>query len=365
MDFVKKKEEKPENHQVKRTYPTWFFTLTWAITGLMVGLMGFSLYQYLSGKSLLAFISLPNRPEGNAAVSTLPDFAPAKSYESIERNTNPDTVLPVGSRKEVVEYTVAAGDSLFGIAKQYEVNPESVLWANADILNDDPHLISIGMKLKIPPVDGILYKWKEGDKLDEIAAKYHASLEDILFYPGNNLDMTNPVVEPGTLLMIPNGYRPFHTWVIPVAAGANAGVTAQIAGPGSCTPPSGGYSGTYSFVWPTPYYGIISGNDYWSGHRGIDAQCFQGDSIFASDSGVVIYAGSISGGYGNLVAIDHQNGYLTLYAHLSGFNVTCGQSVSQGQTIGFCGSTGNSTGAHLHFEVRQNGGFVNPWYVLQ
>ena len=101
------------------------------------------------------------------------------------------------------------------------------------------------------------------------------------------------------------------------------------------------------------------------GHQAIDAQCFQGDSIFASDSGVVIYAGAISGGYGNLVAIDHQNGYLTLYAHLSGFNVACGQSVSQGQVIGFCGSTGNSTGAHLHFEVRQNGGFINPWHVLQ
>ena len=66
-----------------------------------------------------------------------------------------------------------------------------------------------------------------------------------------------------------------------------------------------------------------------------------------------------------MVAIDHQNGYLTLYAHLSGFNVACGQSVTQGQVIGFCGSTGNSTGAHLHFEVRQNGGFINPWYVLQ
>ena len=151
---------------------------------------------------------------------------------------------------------------------------------------------------------------------------------------------------------------------MPVAAGNNAGVTAKIAGPGSCTP-EGGFFGTYSFVWPAPYYGDVSGNDYWSGHQAVDAACFEGDSIFASDSGVVIYAGPISGGYGNLVAIDHQNGYLTLYAHLSGFNVACGQSVSQGQVIAFCGSTGNSTGAHLHFEVRQNGGFVNPWHVLQ
>jgi murein DD-endopeptidase MepM/ murein hydrolase activator NlpD len=364
MAFFMKKEEKPEKSREGRAHPSWLVAATWVIAGLMVGLMGFSLYQYFSGQPLFAFISMLNRPADSSASSSLPDFAPSKSYESVERNANPDTVLPVGSRKEVVKYTVAIGDSLFGIAERYEVEPESVLWANSDTLNDDPHLISVGLKLNIPPVNGILYQWKEGDNLDEIAAKYHASVEDILLYPGNDLDITDPVIEPGTLLMIPDGYRPLQPWVVPVVAGDNAGVTAQIAGPGSCTP-SGGSYGTYSFVWPTPYYGVITGNDYWSGHQAIDAKCFQGDSIFASDSGVVIYAGPISGGYGNLVAIDHQNGYLTLYAHLSGFNVQCGQSVTQGLPIGFCGSTGNSTGAHLHFEVRQNGGFVNPWHVLQ
>ena len=364
MAIFKKKEEKPEKSRGGRTYPAWLVTATWAIAGLMVGLMGFSLFQYFSGQSLFAFISRPSRLANSTVVSSLPDFAPSTSYESVERNANPDTILPVGSRKEVVEYTVDIGDSLFGIAEQYEVEPESVLWANSDTLNDDPHLISVGVKLKIPPVNGILYQWKEGDKLDEVASKYHASVEDILLYPGNGLDMTDPVIEPGTFLMIPDGYRPLHPWVVPVVAGDNAGVTAQISGPGSCTP-SGGSYGTYSFGWPTPYYGEITGNDYWSGHQAIDAKCFQGDSIFASDSGVVIYAGPISGGYGNIVAIDHQNGYLTLYAHLNGFNVACGQSVSKGTVIGFCGSTGNSTGAHLHFEVRQNGGFVNPWHVLQ
>ena len=364
MAFFRKKKNTIENTGEGGTYPVWLVAATWIIAAFMVGLMGFSLYEYLSGRSLIAFINRPGKSAGVKDVSSLPDYAPTKPYESIERSTNPDTVLPVGSRKEVVKYTVDVGDSLFGIAEQYEIEPESVLWANYDTLNDDPHLISVGVQLNIPPVDGILYKWKQWDELDKISAEYHAPVEDILLYPGNNLDITDPVIEPGALIMIPNGYRPLQPWVVPVVAGDDAGVTAQIAGPGSCTPAGGSY-GTYSFVWPTPYYGSVTGNDYWAGHQAIDAQCFEGDSIFASDSGVVIYAGPISGGYGNLVAIDHQNGYLTLYAHLSGFNVGCGQSVTQGQVIGFCGTTGNSTGAHLHFEVRQDGGFINPWYVLQ
>jgi len=348
----------------RSAYPGWLVASTWIVAVLMTALMGFLLYRYFTGLPLFSFLNPAGQGIQTSSVSTLPAFEPTRSYEAVERSANPDTVLPVGSRNEVVEYAVASGDSLFGIAEQYEVEPESIMYANFDILNDNPHLISVGVNLKIPPVDGILYQWKEGDTLEQVAAKYYAEVEDILFYTGNNLDITNPVIDPGTFIMIPNGWRPLEPFVVAVTAGDNAGVTAQIAGPGSCTP-AGGFFGSYSFVWPAPYYGVISGNDYWAGHQAIDAQCYQGDSIFASDSGVIVYAGPISGGYGNLVAIDHQNGYLTLYAHLSGFNVSCGQSVSQGQVVGFCGSTGNSTGAHLHFEVRQNGGFINPWYVLQ
>ena len=157
MAVFKKKEKKPEKIREGRTYPTWLVTATWTIAGLMVGLMGFSLFQYFSGRSLFAFINMPNQMADSTTVSSLPDFAPSTSYESVERSANPDTVLPVGSRKEVVEYTVDIGDSLFGIAEQYEVEPESVLWANSDTLNDDPHLISVGVKLRIPPVNGILY----------------------------------------------------------------------------------------------------------------------------------------------------------------------------------------------------------------
>jgi murein DD-endopeptidase MepM/ murein hydrolase activator NlpD len=147
-----------------------------------------------------------------------------------------------------------------------------------------------------------------------------------------------------------------------IARGA-AGVSSGVYGGGACP---GGYDGLYgsgAFIWPTINH-TISGNDYWSGHLAIDIGAALGEPISAADSGVVVFAGWATGGYGNTVAIDHGNGYSTLYAHLSSINVSCGRSVAQGQTIGYGGSTGNSTGPHLHFEIRYQGGFVNPWYVL-
>ena len=181
---------------------------------------------------------------------------------------------------------------------------------------------------------------------------------------GNKLDLTNPTVDPGTYVMIPGGQREFQQWIVPIIPRGAAGVSTGVYGAGAC---SGGYTGgavgSGSFIWPAVNR-YISGNDYWSGHLAIDIGSALGEPIFAADSGVVVFAGWSTGGYGYAVAIDHGNGYQTLYAHLSKVNVSCGQSVSQGQTIGLGGSTGNSTGAHLHFEIRYQGGFTNPWYVL-
>ena len=365
--FSRKKKEQEDTSNQSKTIPVWLVAATWVIAFMMIALLGFSLYQFFSGHSLLAFIKLPSSTNAESqAPSALPDFAPTKAYNSVARSTDPQTVLPTGLRKSVIDYQVESGDTLFGLAKTYSLEPESILWANFTTLHDNPHLISLGVSLKIPPLDGILYKWKEGDKLDHIAGLYKVDVQDILLFPGNNLDITNPVIEPGTLIMIPGGYRELEqSWIVPLqAADVSGGTTAVINGPGSCTP-SGVYFGSGSFGWPAPYPGKVSGNDYWSGHPAVDAQCFEGDAIFASDSGMVIYAGPISGGYGNMVAIDHGNGYVTLYAHLSSWNAACGQPVNKGQVIGACGSSGNSTGAHLHFEIRQNGGFLNPWQVLQ
>jgi murein DD-endopeptidase MepM/ murein hydrolase activator NlpD len=360
----KKRGQTGETTKAGSRTSNWLPKVAWAVAVLMLAFLAIVLFQTFTGNSIFSFLKDINSPAGAQSISSLPNLAETQSYQSISRRANLNTNLPQGYRKSVVDYTVEPGDSIFGISKKYSVKPESVLWANYKELNDDPQMISIGTNLKIPPVDGILYEWQEGDTLDNVADRFKAKKEDILLWPGNNLDMTNPVIQPGSMIMIPGGYRELKPWVIAVTASNQAGVNAKISGPGSCTPSSGAV-GSGSFIWPTGHIGQITGNDYWEGHRALDMMCYQGDAIFASDSGVVIYSGSIGGGYGNLVAIDHGNGWLTLYAHLSSFNVSCGQSVSRGQVIAACGSSGNSTGPHLHFEVRKGSAFVNPWQVFQ
>jgi murein DD-endopeptidase MepM/ murein hydrolase activator NlpD len=224
-------------------------------------------------------------------------------------------------------------------------------------------MIALGMDLDIPPVDGVLYTWKEGDTVAAVAAQFQVDPQEILNWPGNNLDLANPLIEPGSQVMVPGGRREFRQWIIPTIPRGRAGVSQSVYGGGAC---EGGYDGAYgtgAFIWPAGNH-VLSGNDYWDGHLGIDIAAGEGAAIYAADSGVVVFAGWATGGYGNMVMIDHGNGYQTVYAHLSSVRASCGQSVIQGGTIGYAGSTGNSTGAHLHFEVRYQGGFVSPWYVL-
>jgi murein DD-endopeptidase MepM/ murein hydrolase activator NlpD len=151
--------------------------------------------------------------------------------------------------------------------------------------------------------------------------------------------------------------------LIPTIARGSAGVGAAL-GPGGCSGDfSSGAVGSGAFIWPSSSHEVV-GNDYWSGHLAIDIAVGIGESVWAADSGVIVFSGWSYGGYGNVVMIDHGTGWLTLYGHLSGVAVGCGQSVFRGQTVAYGGSSGNSSGPHLHFETRSSGGFVNPWYVL-
>lgn len=293
----------------------------------------------------------------------LPPFHAAPSPAFLSRTANPHTQIPTRPRAEIVKYTVRPGDSVFGIANSFGIKPETLLWANYDLLNDNPDFLELDMELNVPPVDGVYYQWQEGDTLEDVAARFKTSLEAILEFPSNQVDLANPVIDPGQMVMIPGGEREFRQWLIPAIPRGSAGVNTTALGPGAC---SGSYDGAYgsgAFVWPSSNH-FLSGNDYWSGHLGIDLAAGEGAPIYAADAGVIVFSGWANGGYGNTIMIDHGNGYQTLYAHLSSVSVGCGQSVAAGNTVGYAGSTGNSTGAHLHFEVRLNGGFINPWFVL-
>lgn len=126
---------------------------------------------------------------------------------------------------------------------------------------------------------------------------------------------------------------------------------------------SNGETGNGAFVWPADNH-YLSGNDYGAGHPGIDIAAGEGAPVYAADSGVVTAMGNDESGYGNVIQLNHGNGYFTVYAHLNVIGVSMCQSVYAGQRIGTAGNTGSSRGVHLHFEIVQNGWSINPWLVL-
>ncbi len=335
----------------------------WGLASMMVALLIFVAVQFFKPNQSTWSPETENLTTGamESLPATLPNYQSLDNDFALIRYANPITIIPTRARTEATTYTIESGDSVFGIAQYFDLTPETILWANKDTMNDDPHMISVGNELRIPPTNGVYYQWKEGDTLESVASQFKVDVDAILDWTPNKIDRTNPVIEPDTYVMVPGGQREFQQWVVPTIPRGPAGVNSSI--PGACDTSAGGAYGSGVFIWPTNNR-FISGNDYWSGHLAIDIGAMTGDSVFAADSGVVVYAGGISGGYGNMIMIDHGNGYQTLYAHLSSINTRCGASVYQGNVIGYAGSTGNSTGPHLHFEVRYMGGFLNPHYVL-
>jgi len=338
-----------------------FSIISWVVTGLIVlSLFGFTAWKIqpleTSSTPEISPTAIPTAEDGNPPSLT---SLSAPTTKGITRLVSLKTSIPEKARYYPEEYTVKRGDSVFGIAKQFNIKPETLLWANYDVLQDSPDSIRVGQVLAVPPVDGVYYAWKEGDTIETVAAKYKANPDDILDWPGNDIDLADPEIKTGTNVMIPGGQREFVQWIIPTIARGRSG-TANV----SSTACGSGPVGSGAFVWPADNH-YLSGNDYWSGHLGIDIADGEGGAVYAADSGVVTMAqGGWNYGYGNVIMIDHGNGYVTLYAHLGQINVVPCQGVYAGNLIGLAGNTGNSFGAHLHFEVRLNGGFVNPWYVL-
>ena len=293
------------------------------------------------------------------------------TFTGIPRLAQAHTIIPSRPRLEVVKYTVLEGDTVFGIAEKFGLDPETVLWGNYYVLLDDPHGLKPGQELNILPVNGTYHEWQQGEGLNGISEYYGVKPEDIINYPSNNLDIatvgdfSNPNIAPGTWLIVPGGRREFVSWSAPLGVTRENPAYARVLGPGACDPISGGAVGFGTFIWPTNDH-YLSGFDYTpaANHWGIDLAGNEGEGVYATDAGVIVYAGWNNYGYGNMILIDHGGGFQSLYAHLSGLNVGCGQSVGQGDVIGAIGTTGNSSGSHLHFEIMTSSYKINPFDVL-
>lgn len=292
-------------------------------------------------------------------------------YDGIPRMALPFTTIPSRPRQEITTYTVQSGDTIFGIAEKFGLDPETILWGNYAILQDNPHALQPDQELNILPVNGTYYEWQDGDGLNGVSSFFGVSPEDIINFPGNNLDTASigdfarPNIIPGTMLIIPGGTREFVSWSAPLGITREDPALARVLGPGACDPVAGGAVGFGNFVWPTNKH-FLSGFDYSpkSNHWGIDLAGSEGEGVYATDAGVVVYSGWNNYGYGNMIMIDHGNGFQSLYAHLSALYRFCGQSVGQGEGIGAVGNTGRSSGAHLHFEIMTATFKINPWDVL-
>lgn len=284
---------------------------------------------------------------------------------SVFRQAQLHTLLPPKPRASVTEYEITTGDTLFGIAEKFGLKPESLLWSNRHILGDNPHNIFPGVTILIPPFDGAIYQWHTGDGLNGVSSFYNVTPDVIINWKDNNLnldtlgDLSLPNIAEGTLLFIPNGYGEFTDWLERYTRDKPA---VSMVGGNTCGVITAGYIGYGTYVWPTTDT-WISGYEYSpsTNHRGIDIGGVTGNPIYAVDAGVVVYSDWNQNGYGNLIVVDHGNGWQSVYAHLDGFRKYCGENVEQGEEIGTLGNTGNSSGPHLHFELRnEQFGAVNP-----
>ncbi|MFN8376949.1 MAG: M23 family metallopeptidase [Anaerolineae bacterium] len=279
---------------------------------------------------------------------------------------DPFTFVPDRPRNQVEQYTVVSGDTMNGIAARFGLQSESLAWSN------DRRVIWTlrpGDVLYIPPVDGVyLFQGTTGSSrtLSDYITQYQITdpftVIDSEYNPQLAGMNPNTVPPSGTHFFMPGGVGEQIAWTPPITEeeATIGGVTGNFVTfapgeAGSCGPVLRG-GGT---VWINPLPGGTWMRGFSSWHTGVDLAAPIGTSVQAANGGTVIFAGWNSWGYGNLIVLSH-GPYLTLYGHLSDFYVSCGQTVSAGQTIGAVGSTGNSSGPHLHFEVRSGDTPTDP-----
>ncbi len=268
----------------------------------------------------------------NTLISTTQDESALISPEI----TDPETV--VKKRDRVIDYVVQGGDTISTIAAKFGITTNTILWENNLSYYST---IRPGQTIKILPLTGITHKIKKGESLKNIANKYKADVNDIIEF--NKLDSAEDI-QIDQLVIVPDGVKKT------VVASPSYSVKNIFSPPASIS--------SSKLQWPTNSYRITQ--YYRWRHSGLDISNKTGQPAYAAETGKVEAAGWNRGGYGYYVIINHGGGLKTLYAHLSKISVKNGQNVSRGSVIGAVGSTGRSTGPHLHFEVRVNGIRVNP-----
>lgn len=303
-----------------------------------------SLADYTEPAEQLADISTIAVANSNSPGQGGPDAlntpSPINENSLLAHNpTNTDYMEAVGSRRsQITEYTVQTGDLLSFIAADYGVSMDTIIWANQ---LKNANSISPGQILKIPPVSGIIHEVKKGDTVASIAKKYSAEQDKIIEY--NGLPQSGELTQ-GDDIIVPDGKMKSTSVAV------KSGSSAAAAKPFAYLPNLGDY-----FMLPTLGYnwGRIHGRN------GVDIASSCGTPVYAAADGTVATAdgSGYNGGFGKYIKIAHPNGTETLYGHSMKLLVSVGQNVSRGEEIMLMGTTGRSTGCHLHFEVH---GARNP-----
>jgi len=284
-----------------------------------------------------------------------PSFIEGQESEDIASITEGGTALvktevssmeEEGSKPATKEqiYTVQEGDTVASIAEKFGVSMYTILWEN-DLT--ERSYIRPGDQLTVLPATGIKHKIKRGETLDKIAKNYDIEKEKIIVF--NDL-IDESAIRIGDELFIPGGRK------LPAYVAPSRTVRSYVGSP----PPSSAAPSSTKLQWPTSGRRITQ-YYHWR-HSGLDIDGTYSSPIYAAENGTVIRADGSgwNGGYGKVIIIDHGQGMHTLYAHLSKIYVGVGERITRGQTIGMMGTTGKSSGTHLHFEVRINGRRLNP-----